>query len=216
MQQRIDFFERLERYANERPDDIALQSVSGNLRYALTWRTLAGEIRRLGGQLNLILHRRTGAHVGLLMEDSPRWGIAFLAAYNAGCVLVPLDTSQDAAALSEIVAHGECEALIFSERYAGAARQISETNQSLPLIEDSCSPGMTQEFADTPLPLVKRDPAADLAILYTGGTTGSAKGVRITEANLFWSVWDMLAVCPITADDHILSILPLFHVMSLL
>src|ERR1700679_1192451 len=138
MQRRIDFFERLERYATERPDDVALQSVSGDLRYALTWRTLAVEIRRLGWQISLILHRKTGAHVGLLMEDSPRWGIAFLAAYSAGCVIVPLDTSQDAAALSEIVAHGECEALIFSERYAGAARQISEANKRLALIDDSC------------------------------------------------------------------------------
>jgi long-chain acyl-CoA synthetase len=216
MQQRIDFFERLERYANERPDDVALQSVSGDFRYAPTWRTLAGEIRRLGSQLNLMMPRKTGAHVALLMDDSPRWGIAFIAAYSAGCVIVPLDPSQDAAALSEIVAHGECEALMFSERYAGAARQISEANKSLALIDDSFSPAATQESAGTPLPLVNRDPAADLAILYTGGTTGSAKGVRITEANLFWSVWDMLAVCPVTADDHILSILPLFHVMSLL
>jgi long-chain acyl-CoA synthetase len=216
MQRRIDFFERLERYANERPDDVALQSVSGDLRYALTWRTLAGEIRRLGWQLSLIVHRKIGAHVGLLMDDSPRWGVAFLAAYNAGCVIVPLDPSQDTAAWSAIVAHAECEALMFSERYAAAARQISEANESLALMEDSCSSGVTQKSTDAPLPLVNRDAAADLAILYTGGTTGSAKGVRITEANLFWSVWDMLAVCPVTADDHILSILPLFHVMSLL
>jgi len=216
MQLRIDFFERLERYASARPDDVALQSVSGDLRYALTWRALAGEIRRLGCQLNLIVSPNTGAHVGLLMDDSPRWGVAFLAAYSAGCVIVPLDPSQSAAALSEILAHAECEALIFSEKYAGAARQISEANKSLALIDDSCSPAVTQESAGAPLPLVNRDPAADLAILYTGGTTGSAKGVRITEANLFWSIWDMLAVCPVTADDHILSILPLFHVMSLL
>ena len=216
MQRRIDFFERLERYANERPDDVVLQSVSGDLRYALTWRTLAGEIRRLGRQLTVMMPQKTGAHVALLIDDSPRWGIAFIAAYSAGCVIVPLDPSQDAAALSEIVAHGECEALMFSERYAGAARQIAEATKGLALIEDSCSPGVTQESADAPLLPVDRDPAADLAILYTGGTTGCAKGVRITEANLFWSVWDMLAVCPITADDHILSILPLFHVMSLL
>jgi len=86
-------------------------------------------------------------------------GHRVLAAYSAGCVIVPLDTSQDAAALSEIVAHGECEALIFSERYAGAARQISEATRGLALIEDSCSPGLTQESADAPLPLVARDPA---------------------------------------------------------
>jgi long-chain acyl-CoA synthetase len=216
MQLRVDFFERLEQYAHERPDDVALQSVAGDFRYALTWRALLGEVRLLGWELNRIMTRAAGAHVALLMDDSPRWGIAFIAAYSAGCVIVPLDPSQDGAALSEIVGHGECVALIFSEKHGAAARQIREANQGLALMEDPCSRGVMEEAAGAPLPLVNRDPAADLAILYTGGTTGCAKGVRITEANLFWSVWDMLAVCPVTAEDHILSILPMFHVMSLL
>ena len=218
MEASFDFFERLQRDANERPNKIALQFIAGDRRDALTWQQLAGEVRRRGLQLSQILLSRTGTHVGLLIEDSPQWGVWFIGAWSAGCVVIPLDPSQEGATLAGIVAHGECEILIFSAKYTDATRQLRETNSGLILLEDSysASGGDSQEAGGTPLPLVKRDPADDLAILYTGGTTGSPKGVRLTEANLFWSIWDMLAVCPVTADDHILSILPLFHIMPVL
>jgi long-chain acyl-CoA synthetase len=213
MHPRIDFFERLERYAAERPDDIALQCLSGEQRDPLTWRELADDVRRMSLEIDRAVDSRAGAHVGLLMEDSAQWGVAFIAAYSAGCVILPLDPSQDAAASAQIVANGECEVLIFSEMYAATADQIKEANSELNLLR--YARGMP-EGAEAPLPLVNRDPNADLAIFYTGGTTGYPKGVRMTEANLFWSVRDMLAVCPITAADHILSILPMFHIMALL
>ncbi len=216
MQARIDFFERLKQYADDRPNDVALRIVSADQRDELTWRELADDVRRLGLGLNRIMSLRRGIHVGLLMEDSPRWGVSFIAAWSAGCVTIPLDPSRDSASLAEIVAHSECEGLIFSETYASAALQIKEANAGLILLEDSRSAGSEIDSDRTPLPLVNREPDDDLAILYTGGTTGSPKGVRLTEANLFWSIGDMLAVCPVTADDNILSILPLFHVMPVL
>jgi long-chain acyl-CoA synthetase len=213
MQPRIDFFERLETYAGERPNDIALQCLTGERRDTLTWRELVDDVRRVSWQISRMVDCRAGAHVGLLMEDSVQWGVVFIAAYSAGCVILPLDPSQDVAVSGQIVADGECAALIFSATYAAAARQIKEANPGLNLLRYLSD---SAEGANAPLPLVNRDPNADLAIFYTGGTTGYPKGVRMTEANLFWSVRDMLAVCPITAVDHILSILPLFHIMALL
>jgi long-chain acyl-CoA synthetase len=213
MQPRIDFFERLEGYAGERPNDIALQCLRGERRDPLTWRELVDDVRRVSLQINRIVDSRAGAHVGLLMEDSAQWGVAFIAAYSAGCVILPLDPSQDVAVSGQIVADGECAALIFSATCSAAACQIKKTTPGLNLLG---FPGGRTEGANALLPLVNRDPNADLAIFYTGGTTGYPKGVRMTEANLFWSIRDMLAVCPITAVDHILSILPLFHIMALL
>ena len=144
------------------------------------------------------------------------WGVSFVAAYSAGWVVVPLDPGTDSQTLSRTVSHADCEALIFSEKYVGTAHQIAGANSGLVLLEGSSGTADRTAQACGPLPLVTRDFDSDLAILYTGGTTGSPKGVRLTEANLFWSIRDMLAVCPVTARDHILSILPLFHVMPLL
>jgi long-chain acyl-CoA synthetase len=210
-----DFFERLKKYAETRPNQVALQSIRGEQRQALSWQALQLEVYLLSRRLQSLGTSRRSSHVGLLMEDSPMWGVAFLAAYSAGWVAVPLDPSWDSQALCRTVSHAECEALIFSKNFAANAQEIAGINHDLVLLEVSPTANRTSRACGS-LPLVTRDSENDLAILYTGGTTGFPKGVRLNEANLFWSIWDMLAVCPVTANDHILSILPLFHVMPLL
>lgn len=53
----------------------------------------------------------------------------------------------------------------------------------------------------------------DLALLvYTSGTTGRPKGVELTHANLDAMTAAMVEAMALTADDHSLLILPLFHV----
>jgi long-chain acyl-CoA synthetase len=210
-----DFFERLQQHANQRPNDVPLQSIRGNQREALTWQILLSEVDLLGRRLQRIGASRTATHVALLLDSSPMWGVAFLAAYSAGWVVVPLDHSRDSETLSRTIAHADCEALIFSKTYAAAAREIARANSGIALLESSYPGGDGSHQVCGLLPLVKRDLDGDLVILYTGGTTGFPKGVRLTEANLFRSIWDMFAVVPVTARDHVLSILPLFHVMPL-
>jgi long-chain acyl-CoA synthetase len=210
-----DFFERLQQYATAYPNDVALQLIRHGQRQALTWRNLLTEIDALGRRLQRLGGSQTPAHVAILMEESPIWGVAFLAAYSAGWVIVPLDPGQDSGTLSRMVAHADCEALIYSEKYTPLAREIAGQNSGLALLECSSGGGNGLPQTDGPLPLAKRDFNGDLAILYTGGTTGSAKGVRLTEANLFRTIWGALTFVPLTPRDHILSILPLFHVMGL-
>ncbi|WP_433709211.1 class I adenylate-forming enzyme family protein [Nocardia sp. CA-084685] len=49
-------------------------------------------------------------------------------------------------------------------------------------------------------------------IIYTSGTTGRPKGVELTHANIMAMAETMVAGMRLTADDHSLLILPLFHV----
>ncbi|WP_330234027.1 AMP-binding protein [Nocardia sp. NBC_00508] len=49
-------------------------------------------------------------------------------------------------------------------------------------------------------------------IIYTSGTTGRPKGVELTHANIMAMAEMMVAGMRLTADDHSLLILPLFHV----
>ena len=56
----------------------------------------------------------------------------------------------------------------------------------------------------------------DLALLlYTSGTTGDPKGVRLTHGNLMTNINDMLAVVDVNEQDCIIGILPLFHIFAL-
>ena len=58
----------------------------------------------------------------------------------------------------------------------------------------------------------------DLAVLqYTGGTTGTPKGVMLTHANLATNAWQVQAWFPDSRIGHerVLAVLPLFHVFAM-
>lgn len=58
---------------------------------------------------------------------------------------------------------------------------------------------------------------SDLAlIIYTSGSTGRPKGVMLTHANAMAMSRSMTEVMQMTAEDHCLLILPLFHVNALM
>jgi acyl-CoA synthetase (AMP-forming)/AMP-acid ligase II len=56
------------------------------------------------------------------------------------------------------------------------------------------------------------DPSAVALLIYTSGTTGSPKGVMLDHANLSAMTAMIVDALELTADDHCLLILPLFHV----
>jgi crotonobetaine/carnitine-CoA ligase len=59
-------------------------------------------------------------------------------------------------------------------------------------------------------------PASDLAaILYTSGTTGPSKGVCCPYAQFFWWGVNSIDILELTAEDILLTSLPLFHVNAL-
>jgi long-chain acyl-CoA synthetase len=55
------------------------------------------------------------------------------------------------------------------------------------------------------------DTQADALILYTSGTTGAPKGVRLSHGNLAANTQAIQAVLPIQADDVAMSVLPLYY-----
>jgi long-chain acyl-CoA synthetase len=72
--------------------------------------------------------------------------------------------------------------------------------------------------ADAKAPEAEVDAAADLALLqYTGGTTGLAKGVMLSHANLSANVEQVRAWFPDADPGHevMMAVLPFFHVYGL-
>lgn len=62
---------------------------------------------------------------------------------------------------------------------------------------------------------LRHDPAHVLAIVYTSGTTGQARGAMLTVANFWWSATGSALNLGTHVDDRWLVCLPLFHVGGL-
>ncbi|NLU68784.1 AMP-binding protein [Streptomyces sp. HNM0574] len=65
------------------------------------------------------------------------------------------------------------------------------------------------------LPEPSTDPADRALLIYTSGSTGRPKGVILDHANIDAMVASISSHLEITADDHCLLVLPLFHVNAI-
>lgn len=65
-------------------------------------------------------------------------------------------------------------------------------------------------------PEVAFDPATHLAVLpYSSGTTGLAKGVKLSHTNLVANVVQCRPVLDVERDDRVLALLPFFHIYGM-
>jgi fatty-acyl-CoA synthase len=59
------------------------------------------------------------------------------------------------------------------------------------------------------------EPSAPALLVYTSGATGRPKGVLLTQEALSWNARNSIAAHDLTSVDHVLTVLPMFHVGGL-
>jgi long-chain acyl-CoA synthetase len=163
--------------------------------------------------------------VAIMLPNSVAWAESCLAITRAGAVGVPISYDATETEITYRLADANCRAVFTTgERGDLLARlQASAPDLGTLIVTDrgACSaPALRYEHLTTaPAKSAPRDPASlhDTSfILYTSGTTGRAKGVRLTAHGMLW----IAAACwaPITGlceRDTLLSPLPLFHSYAL-
>jgi long-chain acyl-CoA synthetase len=213
-----DIFVQLQANASRTPDRVVMQSIGETGRVEYTFRETREEVARLSAHL-AASGVRPGDRVGILMENHPRWGIAFLAAQSVGAVVVPLDVLHDAQTLTRLVEHAECRFMVASERTLPLWREVRDSIGRI-------IPGLIAGSEEWDRALARVEPAAlpaaarslddELVLMYTSGTTGDPKGVVLTQRNVYRNVIEILRVIPATSEDHLLCVLPLYHILALM
>jgi len=164
--------------------------------------------------------------VAIMLPNSVAWAESCLAVTRAGAIGVPISYDATETEVAYRLADANCKAVFTTgERGDLVARlQTSSAPDLRALIvtdRGACSAAALryEHLATAPAKSAPRDPASlhDTSfILYTSGTTGRAKGVRLTVHGMLW----IAAACwaPITGlceRDILLSPLPLFHSYAL-
>lgn len=221
----LDFFQQFRDVLARLPNRVAFQSIGKTGRETITY----GEVDREVRAVSSFLRERgvgPGSSVGFILENHPRWGIAFLAVQSAGAVIVPLDVLHSPETLANLIRHAECDHLIASSKLFDTLEMVqNELSRPLPaiVIGDSrqrypCWDQIVERGCreDVSIPLVPRDIDDPQVILYTSGTTGDPKGVVLTGRNLYRNVVEALKQIRVTSDDHFLGVLPLYHIFALI
>jgi long-chain acyl-CoA synthetase len=173
--------------------------VCGNLRH--TYGEFYSRCRRLAGGLR-DLGLVPGDRVAVVSRNCHRYLELYMAVPAAGLVLVPLNRRLEDGEIRQALADSGTS-LLFTERegFEGTVKSV----YSLPSgYERLLAEAEEAGFRDV-------DPGALAALGYTGGTTGGAKGVMLTHANLAANAGTWPAVHAFSERTRWALIAPMSH-----
>jgi long-chain acyl-CoA synthetase len=185
-------FEMAERHAHA-PALTRLEK-EGALR--VTYAELAARSRAVAARLAAVGVRK-GDRVALSAKNHPDWAIAYFGILLAGAVAVPLDPALDDHARANLLE--DC----------GAAAVLADSHVAHPHALDVHEATRADDALVPPSVDVSGDDVASL--LYTSGTTGKPKGVKLTHGNFSSLIASLAPLFPLSGKDRVLSVLPLHH-----
>ena len=162
-----------------------------------------------------------GDRVVVLMSNCPEVGIAYSAIWRAGAVLTPAIFLLSAAELNHVLADSEARAVITTPELAPAVREARKGVESLRATvvvgkasEDEVS--LAELEQSEPGAIVAREDEELAALLFTGGTTGRAKGVMLSHEAIWRAGKAGHDAGYVPGVNRSLATLPLSHSYGLL
>jgi crotonobetaine/carnitine-CoA ligase len=130
----------------------------------------------------------------------------FLACGWIGAIAVPINTASMGPQIDYYLENSGARLLVVEERFLGRlqgkASHVWVVERDYPAAAEPVEPADVQ-------------PGDTLAILYTSGTTGPAKGVTCPHAQFYWWGFNTARILGVGADDVLCTTLPLFHINAL-
>ena len=215
--------QRLYHWEQTAPNRVALtQPLGSGAVQDFTWGQIGDQVRRMAAHLQS-QGWEPGSKVAILSKNCAWWMMSDLAIWMAGHVSVPLYPTLAPETVRQILTHSEARAC-FIGKLDGWEGMKPGVPDGLPCISYPLSPldaienyegwdaicGRTQPLQGTPL----RQGDELATLIYTSGTTGSPKGVMHSFENFAWALDSGLKRIPMSADDRMLSYLPLAHVVE--
>jgi long-chain acyl-CoA synthetase len=151
-----------------------------------------------------------GDRVALLMPNGLEAASLFLAVMAAGCVVSPLSLLAQPQQLAYMLDHSDCR-LVFV-----APEHLKPLRQALALVSGAVTFVVIEEdwletsATNWALPAPGKDDYA--LLMYTSGTTGRPKGVRLSHGNLLAGASFVSQAHALGPDDRVLAVLPLYHI----
>ena len=220
------FFQTAEKFS-QKP---ALLTKESGVYFSYTFEQVAKKVK-IFSQTLLGLGIQKGEKVAILSENRPEWAIADLGIMSIGAITVPLHTTFNPKAISNVLNHSEAKAVVVAStdlllkillfqkelHFLEKIIYVEKLNDDLKKVSDKKILNWDDlvaqaEFKDfVPKNLNSEDVCT---IIYTSGTTGNPKGVMLSHRNLLENVEAVKRAVPIKTSDLFLSFLPLSHVLE--
>ncbi len=196
----------IERHAQFTPDRVALHCEGEDIGYPQLW-------HRIRAATAVLASRGVGPgdRVAWLGLNDPAMLVLLFALARRGAMLLPLNYRLAAAEHATIVGHARARMLVHDADHREHARALADTH-AMDLLGSADLDSGPPEADDA---AQAGDDASAVLLVYTSGTSGRPKGAVHTQAALLWNCINATHAQDLTATDHALTILPLFHVGGL-
>ena len=161
---------------------------------------------------------RPGERILMLLENGHEAVVTFFAAWKAGAVPCPLHPTIKAEKLAAILDSTEASAIITQARLVSTTEPALAAAKTRPFVimagAEALPDGALRyedrmaESASAGLPVLQDQEALAL-LIHTSGSTGRPKGVMLSHANVEAACLSICSYLGNTADDIVLSVLPL-------
>jgi fatty-acyl-CoA synthase len=213
----VDLCSLIERNAAFSPDKPAIRCEGATLNYSAFNVRIEQTARALKSELGV----GRGDRVAILSLNRPDYLVLLYACARLGAMLVPLNWRLAVAEQMFILADAAAKVLVLEQAFAAILPPLEKKLPETSVIGLDFSPPTGSTF-DTLLTQARgdgRNPHTDLScpllIVYTSGTTGRPKGAVLRQDALLWNGVMSQHMHGLTSDDHVLTVLPFFHVGGL-
>jgi len=185
----------------------------------LTYAAMAARIEKMAAVLADEIGARHGDRIAWLGFNHPDLLVLLFAAARLGMIVVPLNWRLAAPEHGYVLNDAGVRAVIAHKQFLEPLADTALPDGCRRIVVDGPFEG-----ADTLADLVAAAGAAPgaegkpedpLLLVYTSGTTGRPKGAILTQNAIAWNAINSTHMHDMTAQDHVLTVLPMFHVGGL-
>ncbi|MDE5415065.1 long-chain-fatty-acid--CoA ligase [Alkalihalobacterium chitinilyticum] len=162
-----------------------------------------------------------GDTVALLLGNTPEFVVAYYGTICAGATVVPVNPTFTAREIEYILTNSKAKGVIADASLHTPLTEVRQKVSSVDFVvytKPVESELAFESFIDNDVqnfngPVVEENDVA--VILYTSGTTGAPKGVMLTHKNLQSNAEAVKDLFEMTAEDRVVTVLPIFHVFCM-
>jgi fatty-acyl-CoA synthase len=213
----MDLSDLIERNAAFTPDKAAIIFEGEILSYAAFNTRIGQTARALRGEFGV----SRGDRVAILSLNRPDYLVLLYACARLGAMLVPLNWRLAVAEQLFMLSDASAKVLVLEQAFAEILPALEKSLPDTSIVGLDFVPPRGSAF-DAILTRARddgRNPRTDLAcpllIVYTSGTTGRPKGAVLRQEALLWNGVMSQHMHGLTSEDHVLTVLPFFHVGGL-
>jgi len=193
--------------------------IDGPTGRTLSYEEFADAVRRVAAALAARGFKK-GDVFAIFSTNCPEYAIAFHAVTMLGGISTPLNPLYTAEEAAFQLKDSGAKFLVTGSQFIDKARAAAAEANIAELFvfgaAENATPFASLIESDGKVPAVEIDPRNDLVALpYSSGTTGLAKGVMLTHYNLVANMCQMDGLDYFHGDDTLLCVLPLFHIYGL-